>query len=129
MPEIHIENQKHWDSAYLRQGTSNQYGDTDPDHHQNLIVCSLAHCQPSVNISCKSVREFLRKVANKQTDRQTTTKTTTIYYRQSYPGAEFTQSAHHGGNIPEPAVNRTLSQASATTDRPYTVSPGVLPAD
>ena len=43
----------------------------DPDRHQNLIICSLAHCQPSLKISCKSVRKFLRKVANKQTERQT----------------------------------------------------------
>jgi len=27
----------------------------DPDCTQNLIVCSLAHCQPSLKISCKSV--------------------------------------------------------------------------
>ena len=43
----------------------------DPDHHQNLISSSLAHCQPSLKISCKSVRKFLRKIANRQTDRQT----------------------------------------------------------
>jgi len=43
--------------------------------HQNLTICSLAHCQPSLKISCKSVRKFLRKVANRQTDRQTTTIT------------------------------------------------------
>ena len=35
---------KHWDSAYLRQGTSYQCRGTD--RHQNLIICSLAHCQP-----------------------------------------------------------------------------------
>jgi len=49
------------------------YPDGDPDGHQNLIVCSVAHCQPSLKISCKSVRKFLHKVANKETDRQTTT--------------------------------------------------------
>jgi len=43
----------------------------DPDRHQNLIVCSLAHWQPSLKISRKSVRKFLHKVANRQTDRQT----------------------------------------------------------
>ena len=43
----------------------------DSDSHQNLIVCSLAHCQPSLKISCKSVRKFLRKLANRQTDKQT----------------------------------------------------------
>jgi len=47
----------------------------DPDRHQNLIFCSLAHCQRSLKISCKSVRKFLRKVANRQTDKQTTTIT------------------------------------------------------
>jgi len=30
----------------------------DPDHHQNLTVCSLASCQPSLKISCKSVHVF-----------------------------------------------------------------------
>jgi len=39
--------------------------------HQNLIVCSLAHCQPSLKISCKSLWKFLRKVAYKQTNKQT----------------------------------------------------------
>ena len=43
----------------------------DPDRRRNLIVCSLSHCQPSLKISCKSVWKFLRKVANRQTDRQT----------------------------------------------------------
>jgi len=48
----------------------------DPDCIQNLTICSLAHCQPSLKISCKSVWKFLRKDGNnKQTDRQTTTKT------------------------------------------------------
>ena len=59
------------------------YSDGDPDRHQNLVVCSLAHCKPSPKISCKSVRKFLREVANRQTNRptdkqtnkQTTTKT------------------------------------------------------
>jgi len=39
--------------------------------HQNLIICSLAHRQPSLKISYKSVQKFLRKVANRQTDKQT----------------------------------------------------------
>jgi len=38
----------------------------DPDRHQNVIICSLAHFQPSLKISCKSVCKFLRKVANRQ---------------------------------------------------------------
>jgi len=29
----------------------------------------MAHCQPSLKISCKSIRKFLRKVANRQTDK------------------------------------------------------------
>ena len=42
----------------------------DADRHQNLIVCivcSLAQCQPSLKISCKSVLKFLCKCANRQT--------------------------------------------------------------
>ena len=45
-------------------------GIRDPDRHQNLIICSLAHRQPFLKISCKFVRKFLRKVANRQTDKQ-----------------------------------------------------------
>jgi len=29
-------NEKHWDNAYLRQGTSYQCRDTDPDPYQDL---------------------------------------------------------------------------------------------
>jgi len=42
----------------------------DPDRHQNLLIRSLTHYQPFLKISCKSVRKFLRKVANRQTDKQ-----------------------------------------------------------
>jgi len=59
-----------WNSAYVRQGVSYQCRDTDPDpdidsdpdldRHQNFMQIVL---------------KFLSKVANKQTDRQTTTKT------------------------------------------------------
>ena len=59
-------------------GKQSLYPDGDPDRHQNSIICSMANCQPSLKISCKSVWTFLRRVANKQTDkhmRQTTTKT------------------------------------------------------
>jgi len=35
------------------------------------FICSLTHCQPSLKISCKSAWKFLRKVANRQTGRQT----------------------------------------------------------
>jgi len=38
---------------------------------KNLFICSMAHCQPSLKISCKSVQKFLRKVANRHRDRQT----------------------------------------------------------
>jgi len=30
----------------------------DAERHQNLTVCSLAHCQPFLKISCKSVLKF-----------------------------------------------------------------------
>jgi len=42
--------------------------DGDLDHRQNLIICSLAHYQHSLQISYESVPKFLRKVANRQTD-------------------------------------------------------------
>ena len=47
--------------------------DGDPDRHQNLIICSLAHCQPFLKILYKSVRKFF--CAKLLTDRQTTTIT------------------------------------------------------
>ena len=51
------------------------YPDDDPDGHRNLVICSLAHCQPSLKILCKSVRNFYAKLlTGKQTDKQTTTK-------------------------------------------------------
>ena len=68
--------EKHFESTDLCQGSSFPpfstlftvqscyYG------YQNLIY-SLAHFQPSLKISCKSVHNFLCKVANKQTNRQT----------------------------------------------------------
>jgi len=37
------------------------------DCHQNLIICSMVHCQPFLKISRKSIWKFLHKVANKQT--------------------------------------------------------------
>jgi len=39
----------------------------DSDRHQNLIICSLAHCQHSLKIHANPFRKFLRKVANRQT--------------------------------------------------------------
>ena len=51
-------------------GKQSLYPDGDPDRHRNLIVCSLTHCQSCVKISCKSVVNFLRKVANSQTNEQ-----------------------------------------------------------
>jgi len=39
----------------------------DLDHHQYLIICSLAHCQPSLKISSKFFGSFCTKLL---TDRQ-----------------------------------------------------------
>jgi len=49
-------------------GKQSLYPDGDLDCHQNLTVCSVAHCQASLIISCKSIQKFLCKVA---TGRQT----------------------------------------------------------
>ena len=43
---------------------------SESDRHKNLTFCSLSHCQPFLKISCKSFRKFLRKVADRQTNRQ-----------------------------------------------------------
>ena len=51
-------------------GKQSLYPDGDRNRHQHLTVSSLAHCQPSLKISSKSVRKFLRKVANRQTNKQ-----------------------------------------------------------
>ena len=48
----------------------------DPDRHQNLTICSLAHCQPSRKFHANRFRSFLCKVANRQTNRRTTTMIT-----------------------------------------------------
>jgi len=41
------------------------------DNHQYLLICSLAHCQSSLKISCKSVPKFCAKLLTyRQTDRQ-----------------------------------------------------------
>jgi len=39
----------------------------DLDRHQNLIIYSLAHWQPFLKISCKSIWKFMCKVANRPT--------------------------------------------------------------
>jgi len=66
-------------TAYLHQGMSypdpHPHPDPDSDSHQNLIICSVAHCQPSMKILCKSVPKFLCKDANRQTNRQTDKQT------------------------------------------------------
>jgi len=57
--------------ARLTSIAISQCGESARDRHQNLTICSVAHCQHSLGISCKSVWKFLRKVVNRQTDRQT----------------------------------------------------------
>jgi len=73
-----IINQKQWDSADpyrdigkmclgRGQGTSYQWSGSPPKFYHLFT----GYFQPSLKISCKSVRKFLHKVANRQTDRQT----------------------------------------------------------
>ena len=68
---VHTSAKAHLTSVAMRIRIRIRY----PYRHQNLIICSLAHCQPSSKISCKSVGKFLREVANRQANRQTTTIT------------------------------------------------------
>jgi len=54
----------------MRSVSVDPYRIPDPDHHQNLIIiCSLAHCQPSLKILCKSAWKFF--YAKLLTDKQT----------------------------------------------------------
>jgi len=59
---------------YDKSEKQSLYRDGDCDRNQNLIIYSMARCQPSLKISCKSVSEFLRKVANEQTANRRTDK-------------------------------------------------------
>ena len=41
----------------------------DPDRHQNLIICSFAHCQPPLKFHANPFWQCLHKVANRQTNK------------------------------------------------------------
>ena len=45
--------------------------DSDPDHSQNLITCSLSHFGHILKILLKSVHKFLSYLVHKQSNRQT----------------------------------------------------------
>jgi len=80
------------------------------DRHQNLIVCSLAHCQLSLQISCKSVWKFLHKVANGHTDRQTDRQTNDDNITSL---VEVTKLLHNTAThmIPDPLPNAARSES------------------
>jgi len=81
-----------------KSGKQSLYPDGDPDHHQNLIICSLAQCQPSVKISCKSIWKFLRKVANRQ-NKQTMMITYVLSWRSWLTELTFYDiNKHHYGD-------------------------------
>jgi len=73
---------------------------SDPDRHQNLIICSLAHCQPSLEISCKSIRIFLRKVTKKKAnnDENTTFLTEVVIFGISISLLDFVVNDNYGYN-------------------------------
>jgi len=57
------------DSAYIRQGMSYQCaisvspsGESDPDRHQNLIICSSAHCNLPWKFHANPFRSFCAKL-------------------------------------------------------------------
>jgi len=68
---VHTSAKAHFTSVAIRIPIRIQI--RDPDRHQNLTICSLVHCQPSLKISCKSVRKFFcaKLLTDRQTDRQT----------------------------------------------------------
>ena len=56
------------------------YGTASSDHLQNLTNCSLYHCRAILKILSKSVKNFLRNVANRQTSKQTNKQTKWKHY-------------------------------------------------
>ena len=56
-----------WYHFPYKSGKKSLCSDGDPDRHHNLIICSLALCQPSLKISCKSIPSFCAKLL---TDKQ-----------------------------------------------------------
>jgi len=65
----------------------------DLDRHQNVTICSSAHCQPSLKISCKSVQKFYAKLlTERQTDKQTDSQRNNDDYISSL--AEVTTNEH-----------------------------------
>ena len=79
-------------SSSDESGIQSLYPDGDPSHHQNSNICSLGHCQPSAKISCKSVRKFLRKVANRQTDKRQTSNDDSSLANNHYHCRKWPQS-------------------------------------
>ena len=53
---------------YLKLHMYISWFDTDLDHPDNLINCSLDRCQASLKISYKSIDNILSNVANRQTN-------------------------------------------------------------
>jgi len=68
----------------IESGKQSLYPDDDADRYQNLISCSLARCQPSLKILCKSVRKFLWTVTNKQTNTDWQLQIEERNYQQDY---------------------------------------------
>ena len=77
----------------------------DSDRHQDFIIFSLAHCQPSLKISCKSIQTILRKVDTKERDKQTDRQT----HRQTDNDEKISSLAE---------ATRYLCIAMATSHRP-----------
>jgi len=76
---------------------------SDLDRHQNLIICSVAHCQPSLKISCKSVWKFffVKLLTDRQTDRQTNnddyiTSLTEVIKREMHSAAHSGRQTRDG---------------------------------
>jgi len=82
-------------------GKQSLYPDGDSDRHQNLIICSLAHCQASMKkISRKSVSTFyLREVANRQTENDENTTLLAEVITTLFTGPIIIITVHEVQNI------------------------------
>jgi len=80
----------------------------DTDRHQNLVICSLAHCQPSLKISCSFCAKLLTDIANGQTDRQTDKQITITSLAEVIKCHSMRSEAYtlNLGSVPSVQLNR-----------------------
>jgi len=83
----------------------------------SLIVCSLVHCQPSLKVSPKSVKKFLRKVAKSQTEKQTNIQTDKQRWKISSFAEETGKQVRYSEHLNTKSQKRHSSARTFIIDR------------